>query len=275
MDIGRQLSRSRGTFLTKVPILFQKRAKVAQEHFAEQLPKALDDNLRRLLDPPCRRREHLAGLVQLRGRRRAALDPVLGHAARSAATTSSSTRSAGSAAGPALRLRDRRSTAARSPGRSTTRSCASSRPTGVTVDPKRRPVRDHRSARGPWAGHRRLQGRFAGRRRAARGPPGLLRHLLPRSGAGPDAARRLRGGADVRAQGARAPSGQREAGDRRQLPGRLGGDDARRRRSRRHRADRHQRRADVVLGRRVAGGRRRQSDALRGRHARRHVARVA
>ena len=67
---------------------------------------------------------------------------------------------------------------------------------------------------------------------------------------------------------------QREAGDRRQLPGRLGGDDACRRRSRRHGPDRDQRRADVVLGRRVAGRRGRQPDALRGRHARRHVARL-
>ena len=109
-------------------------------------------------------------------------------------------------------------------------------PEGVTVDPEAAAVRHHRSARGPRPRHRRLQGRLAGRRRAARGPPGLLRHLLPRSRAGPDAARRLRGREAVRAQGARAASRQREAGDRRQLPGRLGGDDARRVRSRRHRA---------------------------------------
>ena len=63
--------------------------------------------------------------------------------------------------------------------------------------------------------------------------------------------------------------------DRRQLPGRLGGDDAGRFRPRRHRADRHQRRADVLLGRRLGGGRRRQPDALRGRPARRHLAVVA
>ena len=145
-------------------------------------------------------------------------------------------------------------------------------PEGVTVDPEAASVHHHRSARGPRPRHRRLQGRFAGRRRAARGPHGLLRHLLPRSRAWPDAARRLRGGEAVRAQGARAAPGQPETCDRRQLPGRLGGDDARRGRSRRHRSDRDQRRADVVLGRRVAGRRGRQSDALRGRHARRHLA---
>ena len=43
-----------------------------------------------------------------------------------------------------------------------------------------------------------------------------------------------------------------EARDRRQLPGRLGGDDARGLGPRRDRADRDRRRADVVLGRRVA-----------------------
>ena len=135
-------------------------------------------------------------------------------------------------------------------------------------------VRHHRSASRSRARDRRLQGRFAGRRRDARGPSRLFRHFFPRSRAGPDVAARLRGGKGVRAQGARAPSRQPETRDRRQLPGRLGRDDARRRRSRRHGADRHQRRADVVLGRSVAGRRRRQSDALRRRHARRHVARV-
>jgi hypothetical protein len=51
MEIGRQLSRSQD-ISTKVPILFQKRAKVAQEHFTEQLQKALDDNLGALLTQP-------------------------------------------------------------------------------------------------------------------------------------------------------------------------------------------------------------------------------
>ena len=77
-------------------------------------------------------------------------------------------------------------------------------PEGVTVDPKRRPyiIIDPRA--GPRPRHRRLQGRLAGGRRAARGPSGLLRHLLPRSRARADAARRVRGGEAVRAQGARS-----------------------------------------------------------------------
>ena len=51
MNIGRQLSRSQ-EIATKVPVLFQKRAKVAQEHFAEQLQKAFDDNLSAVLTHP-------------------------------------------------------------------------------------------------------------------------------------------------------------------------------------------------------------------------------
>ena len=66
-------------------------------------------------------------------------------------------------------------------------------PAGVTVDPRRRPyiIIDPRAGHGP--GHRRLQGRLAGRRGAARRASGVLRHLLSRSGARPDPARRLRG----------------------------------------------------------------------------------
>ena len=51
MDIGRQLSRSQD-ISTKVAVLFQKRAKVAQEHFAEQLETALKQNLTALSTHP-------------------------------------------------------------------------------------------------------------------------------------------------------------------------------------------------------------------------------
>ena len=50
MDIGRQLSRSQD-ISTKASVVFQKRAKVAQEHFTEQLQKALDDNRSALSNP--------------------------------------------------------------------------------------------------------------------------------------------------------------------------------------------------------------------------------
>jgi hypothetical protein len=51
MNISRHLSQSQ-QIATKVPVLFQKRAKVAQEHFAEQLQKAFDDNLSAVLSHP-------------------------------------------------------------------------------------------------------------------------------------------------------------------------------------------------------------------------------
>ena len=136
-------------------------------------------------------------------------------------------------------------------------------------------LRDHRSARRPRARHRRLQGRLAGRRGAARRASGVLRDLLSRSRARADAARRLQCRAAVRQAGAGAAPEGAEAGDHRQLPGRLGGDDAGRRAPRRHRADRHQRRADVVLERCLERRRQRQPDALRRRAAGRLVAGVA
>ena len=68
------------------------------------------------------------------------------------------------------------------------------------------PLRHHRPARRSRSRHRRLQGRFAGRRGAARRPPRVLRHLLPESRAGTDAARRVRRRARVRAPRARAAS---------------------------------------------------------------------
>ncbi len=106
-------------------------------------------------------------------------------------------------------------------------------------------------------------------------PPGVLRDLLPQSRTGTDAARRVQRRARVRASRARASPRRAEAGNRRQLPGGLGGDDARRLQSRRHRPDRDRRRADVLLGRRLEGERGRQPDALRRRAARRHLARLA
>jgi hypothetical protein len=51
MDIGRQLSRSQDTS-TKVSVLFRKRAKVAQEHFAAQLQEAVEQNLSPLMTNP-------------------------------------------------------------------------------------------------------------------------------------------------------------------------------------------------------------------------------
>ena len=148
-------------------------------------------------------------------------------------------------------------------------------PKGVTVDAQTPALRDHRSARRSRSGHRRLQGRFASRGRVARRASRVLRHLLPESRTGTNTAGRVRRRARVRAPRARASSGCPEAGNRRQLSGRLGSDDAGRCQSRRHRSDRDRRRADVLLGRRLERGRRRQSDALCRGAARRHLARLA
>ena len=84
-------------------------------------------------------------------------------------------------------------------------------PEGVTVDPKRRPyvIIDPRAGHGPGIGGFKDDSQVGVALRD--GPSGLLRDLLPRSRAGPDAARRLRGRAAVRAQGARAASGQRRS----------------------------------------------------------------
>ena len=64
--------------------------------------------------------------------------------------------------------------------RSTTRCCASCLPRASTVDPRRRPVRGHRSARRTRPRHRRVQGRLAGRRGPSRGSSSVLRHVFPR-----------------------------------------------------------------------------------------------
>ena len=146
-------------------------------------------------------------------------------------------------------------------------------PEGVTVDPKRRPyiIIDPRAGHGPGIGGFKDDSQVGVALRE--GHPVYFVIFFRDPEPGQTLLDVCEAEKAVRAQGARAASGQREARDRRQLPGRLGGDDARRRRSRRHRSDRDQRRADVVLGRRVAGRRRRQPDALLGRHARRHVAR--
>ncbi|MCK7498050.1 MAG: DUF3141 domain-containing protein [Comamonadaceae bacterium] len=123
----------------------------------------------------------------------------------------------------------------------------------MTVDPKRRPLRHHRPARRPRPGHRRLQGRLAGRRRAARRAPGLLRDLLPRSRAGPDAARRratpsASSCSKVRELHPDSPKpaivGNCQGGWAAMMLAAV--------RPGRHRPDRDQRRADVLLGRRLA-----------------------
>ena len=189
------------------------------------------------------------GVAAVRGRLRAARGDLLGHAAP-ARQQLPRARAEGPAARAALQARDgaRRAHAAEA-GQLCLASHHPAR--GREVDAKKRPyiIIDPRGGHGPGIGGFKDDCRWAPR--CAR-TPGLLRHVLPRSGTRADAARRVRGGARVRAQGARAASGELQARHRRQLPGRLGGDDARRLGARGDRAARDRRRADVLLGRRMA-----------------------
>ena len=146
-------------------------------------------------------------------------------------------------------------------------------PAGIEVDAKRRPyvVIDPRAGHGPGIGGFKDDSQVGVALRD--GHPVYFVIFYPEPEPGQTIARRVHRRTGVRAQGARAAPGEPQAGARRQLPGRLGGDDARRIQSGGHRGDRDQRRADVVLGRRLRGRRRRQPDALRRGAARRDVAR--
>ena len=79
-------------------------------------------------------------------------------------------------------------------------------PEGVASTPRSAPTSSSTRAAGTAPAS--AASRTTAGRRALRGTPGLLRHVLPRSGTRADAARRVRGGARVRAQGARAASGE-------------------------------------------------------------------
>ncbi len=208
----------------------------------------------------------LAAMGRIQRRLRATFGAVLGHAAPARQPVARA-RSRGQAAGAHVQVRNdcRRA-----------RLCAPRQPRAGPDHPAERrrrrreqaAVRDRRSARRSWPGHRRLQGRLGGGRRAFRRSSGVLRDLFSRSVSRPDARRRDRRRSRVHPHRRRAPSAQPEAGDHRQLPGRLGGDDACRRAAGHRGAARHQRRADVVL----VGQRRRFADALHGRPAGRRVA---
>ena len=112
----------------------------------------------------------------------------------------------GIAAGAALRLRDRDGRAlVQASGQ--LRAAAHRSAQGRDRGPQTPALRDHRPARRSRPGHRRLQGRFPSRRRIARRASRVLRHLLPESRTGTDAAGRVRRRARVRAPRARAASG--------------------------------------------------------------------
>ena len=233
MDVGRQLSRSQ-EITTKASVLFQKRAKVAQEHFAEQLQKAFDDNLSAVLTHPAaaaniwsdwysyavdaaQRSILFWDTMRQRGNNfvehtQAGLPPVLHFDYETVVDGRKLARPVNYAL---VRIVP---------------------PEGVTVDPKRRPyiIIDPRAGHGPGIGGFKDDSQVGVALREGhpvyfviffRDPePGQT--LLDVCEAEKQFVRKVR---ELHPDSA-------EAGDRRQLPGRLGGDDARRRRSRRHRA---------------------------------------
>ncbi len=188
----------------KVAQILQGRTKLALERFSERVQQAGEQQVAASTANPLSAVASLGERRAIRRRLRAALGPVLGHAAP-ARQQLPRARAAGIAAGAALRLRDGDGRAlARASGQ--LRAAAHRSAEGRDGRCQAPSLRDHRPARRPRPRHRRLQGRFAGRRGAARRPPGVLRHLLPESRAGTDAARRVQRRARVRAPRARAAS---------------------------------------------------------------------
>ncbi len=222
--------------------------------------------------PACRRRRAedpvriLAAVVRIRARRDAAVDPLLGHVA-AARQPVARTRGRRQAAGAQVQVRNHRRRS-RLRARRQLRAGADHPAARNHGRRHQAAVRDRRSAGRTRPRHRRLQGRLRGGGRAVRRPPGLLRHLLSRANAGPDAGGRHRRRSRIHPHRGRAPSTQPEARGGRQLPGRVGGDDAGRGAPGRGGGVGDQRRADVVL----VGQRRRVADALRRGPGRRRVA---
>ena len=190
----------------KVAQILQTRTKLALERFSERVHQALRAAGRGADGDADLSVGALGERRAIRRRLRTALGPAVGHAAP-ARQQLHRARAAGIAAGPALRPRDGHGRAlARASGQ--LRAAAHRSAAGRDGGREAPPVRDHRPARRPRPGYRRLQGRFPGRGSAARRPSGVLRHLLPESRTGTDAARCLQRRARVRAPRARiAPRG--------------------------------------------------------------------
>ena len=135
-------------------------------------------------------------------------------------------------------------------------------PAGVRIDPKKRPfvVVDPRAGHGPGIGGFKADSELGVAMRA--GHPAYFVGFTPEPDAGPDDRRHHARRGDLPREGHRAaPRGRRQAVRDRQLPGRLGGDDAGRDPAGAVRPAHHPRLAAVLLGRR----RGREPDALHRR----------
>ena len=136
------------------------------------------------------------------------------------------------------------------------------------ADPKKRPfvVIDPRAGHGPGIGGFKIDSEIGIALKA--GHPCYFVMFYPQPVPGQTIESVCSAEAAVHAQGERAASGRgRQAVRHRQLPGRLGADDARRARAEARRPDPARRLADLLLG----GRRRQEPDALLGRTARRHL----
>ena len=273
MDSKKQLNRSYD-IATKGALVLQKRAKIAQEHFAERMKKAWAGDIAKLTGASATPRDPWSawyGYATDFAQRSVLL---LGYAAR-ARQQLRRAHASGASPVPASRLRT--VVDGRKLVRPVTLRAGADRSAGRRGDRREKTtLRDHRPARGPRPGHRRLQGRLAGGRRAPQRASGLLRRLLPRSGARSElcstcATRRSTSFTKCARCILRFPKpaiiGNCQGGWAAMMLAASDQDE--------HRSDRDQRRADVLLGRRVDRRRRRQPDALFRRPAGRHVALLA
>ena len=220
-----------------------------------------------------RARGCLGAVDRLCDRLRAALGPVLGHAARArqqlrrARDARASRRCCTSSTRWSLDGRDVRATgqlraAAHHPARRRDGRSTEKRPY-VIIDP--------RAGHGPGIGGFKEDSQVGVALRA--GHPVYFVIFFRDPGAGTDAARRVRRREASSCSKVRAlHPDEPQAGDHRQLPGRLGRDDARRLRPGRHRPDRASTARRCPTGAAPGGRRRRQPDALRRRPARRLLA---
>ncbi len=200
----------------------------------------------------------------LSGGRLAADDPLLGRAARARQRVPRA-RVLEQATRAGLRLRDGHRRPRAAEARELRAGAHQAEGRSSAHRSEQAPVRRHRPARRARPGHRRLQDRQRDRHRAQAGTPLLLRDVLSAAGAGADDRVGLRGRGRLPPQGERAPpAGRGSSLPDRQLPGRVGADDARRARPEGDRSRPARRLAALLLGRR----RRQEPDALSRRPAR-------
>ena len=213
-----------GEISRQVGTLLDRRLKAAQGRYTTRMQKAATQTRRA---GPAKSGPGLAGRDPLLDRRRAAHAAVLGHAApaRQPVDRARAGRQADRCCTTTTRCSPTR---ARSSGPCNHALLRIVPPNDVDGRRRLRPfiIIDPRAGHGPGIGGFKEDSEVGVALSA--GHPVYFVIFYPGSGAGADARRRHRCGSRVRAHRRAAPSAKRQAGARRQLPGRLGGDDARR-----------------------------------------------